>query len=42
MLITAYVKLAMDALVANRDAVAVPASNPYFFATQSAYGYVDG
>ena len=41
MLFTADVKLAMDVFVASRDTVSVPASNPYFFATQSAYGYLD-
>ena len=41
MLITQDVKLAMDILVASRDTVGVPTRNPYFFATQSAYGYLD-
>ena len=42
LLITIEAKAAMDALVRLRDKVGIPSGNPYFFASDSVAGHIDG
>ena len=42
MLIPPESKSSMDALVKNRSVVGIPQENPYFFASDSKSGHIDG
>ena len=42
LVITPEVRRAMDALVQTRNRCGLPISNPYFFATPSSSGYLNG